>query len=126
MHRIRRTVATLLVPAAILAVGASLGAGPTRISGKITNVDVHRRTLTVADRDAKKDITVLVNGDSVIVLDGDDEAGLDDLFEGDRVDEAAVRDRGNGQLVLIKAIVTSRPDAGDDEQEKSGEDGVRR
>ncbi len=119
MNHVRPARVLLALLAVAAAAGISPGAGRATIAGKITNVDVHTRTLTVADASAKKEVTMLVNDDSVIVLDGDDEAGLDDLYEGDTVQAATVRDLGGGRLLLIKAIVESRPEAGDDDQETS-------
>ncbi len=119
MKRVRPAGVLLSLLAVAAAAGFSPGAGRASIAGKITNVDVHTRTLTVADASAKKEVTMLVNEDSVIVLDGDDEAGLDDLYEGDTVQAATVEDIGGGRLLLIEAIVESRPEAGDDDQETS-------
>ncbi len=119
MNHVRPARVLLALLAVAAAAGISPGAGRATIAGKITNVDVHTRTLTVADASAKKEVTMLVNDDSVIVLDGDDEAGLDDLYEGDTVQAATVEDIGGGRLLLIEAIVESRPEAGDDDQETS-------
>jgi hypothetical protein len=85
------------------------GAAPNRISGTITAVNLRARTFTVMDSSARR-ITILVDRQSTIVLDGDAEATLDDLFPGDEVSSAKVRQRTDGRLLLVKAVVSSGAD----------------
>lgn len=85
-----------------------LAAAPARVSGLITALDLERDTLVVQDPVAG-DLTLLVDEATVIVLDGDDQAILDDLFEGDEILSATVRELNSGRLYLVEAQVTSRP-----------------
>lgn len=100
------------------------GAAPEKLAGPITTVDVKARTLTLRDSD-RGEATLLVDDASVIVLDGDDKAVLEDLFPGDRVDSATVRELNGGRLLLLRAVVTSGPgDEGDEpDEDDEPEDG---
>jgi len=93
-------------------------AGPPTISGVIQSVDLDERSMTVKDPKAGE-VVVVVPDDAVIVLDGDEKAVLDDLFEGDVVETATVRDVGEGKVALVKAVVstTSEGDPSDEHDE---------
>jgi hypothetical protein len=78
------------------------------VSGRITAVDTEARTLTVRDP-AAGELKLVVDEATAIVLDGDGDATLDDLFEGDDVVSATVRELADGRLYLVKAAVTSQP-----------------
>ncbi len=113
-----------LVPALLLmtALTMSSAAVPAKLAGKITKVDIQSRTLTFEDATAGA-LTLQADEKSVIVLDGDEQATLDDLFEGDEILSATVRELPSGKLLLIKAAVTSQPattgdDPGEDEPPK--------
>ncbi len=93
-----------------VALGVANAAAPATISGKITSVDIEARTLSVKDPNSGP-LVLLVDEHTVIVLDGDEQASLDDLFEGDEVQSAAVRETAAGKLLLVRAVVTSQPPA---------------
>ena len=106
-----RTLALAVAVAALLLLP---GAAPAKVTGKIVRVDIQARTMTVEDPSAGK-LTLAVDEKSVIVLDGDEQATLDDLFEGDDVLAATVRQAANGKMFLVRATVTSQPPKGNDE-----------
>ena len=112
-----RTITTCTAAGLALTLGAIAGitqihaAIPAKVSGKITKVDIQARTLTVEDATAGP-LTFLVDEKTVIVLDGDEQATLDDLFEGDEVLSASARELTSGKFLLLKASVTSQPPAG--------------
>ncbi len=85
------------------------GASVAHVSGTILQVDLDEETLTVRDPD-RGDLVIQVPEDAVIVLDGEEDAILDDLFEGDVVEDAEVRVLDSGTLVLVRATVTSTTD----------------
>lgn len=113
----------------ILAGGLALGGWTAQaedsekvFSGAITTVDLDARSMALKDPQAGE-VTIKVPDGAVIVLDGDSEAILDDLFEGDMVKEAAVRKGEDGKWVLVKAVVTSQVDEpGEGEEEEPEED----
>ncbi len=99
---------------ALSAPGLLLAAAPAAISGVVTAVDLDGRTLTVKDPKAGE-VVVLVPDGAVIVLDGDEQAVLEDVFEGDIVEEATVREAGQGKLALVKAVVSTAPEEDEDD-----------
>ena len=84
------------------------------LAGRIVKVDVDGRSLTVRS-EAGAETALVVDDKSVIVLDGDAQAILEDLFEGDDLLSAAVRRAEDGRLVVVKAVVTSKPSPDDDD-----------
>lgn len=102
--------------AALLGVSAAaaLAAPAPPLAGKIVKVDVEGRSLTVRS-EAGTETSLVVDDKSVIVLDGDAAAILEDLFEGDDLLSATVRRAESGRLVLVKAVVTSKPSPDDDD-----------
>jgi hypothetical protein len=106
-------VRTLLVLAggAVAAIAIAL-AVPNSISGKITAIDLHGRTMTVKDNKSGT-VTFEVPESAQIVLDGDKDQRLEDLFEGDLVEKATLK-QVDSRLVLVSAVVTSKKDARDD------------
>lgn len=116
----RSVAADLLVSATLV---AALAAGPvgaaapvaSNIAGPITRIDLEERTLTISDPEAGA-VTLLVDGTTVIVLDGEDDATLDDLFAGDEVESARVRVLSGGRFYLERATVRSRPLQDGDEE----------
>lgn len=111
-------------PAVAAQVVRPVADAPARdLSGPITKVDLDARTLTFTDAVAGP-VTVLVDENSVIDLDGDDQAALDDLFAGDEVVRAAVKKLASGRLLLDRAVVTSKPGPpASDEEAGDGEGG---
>lgn len=101
----------LIVSWAIL-FGTAL-AGPTAISGKIVEVDLHGRTLVVHDPHAGR-LTVEVPESAQLVLDGDDQAILEDLFAGDRIEKGTIREGNGSRPVLVSAVIQSKRDTKDD------------
>ncbi len=98
----------LAVGAAAVLAAADAPDGAAGVSGPVAAVDLENRTLTV--RDAKAgEVTLAVDEQTVFVLDGDDQAILDDVFEGDEVVSATVRKLNSGRLYLVRAEITSRP-----------------
>ncbi|MFN7964104.1 MAG: hypothetical protein U0V87_00235 [Acidobacteriota bacterium] len=91
----------------------SAAAGPTAVSGKIVEVDLHGRTMTVKDAKAGR-VLIEVPEKAKLVLDGDDQAILEDVFNGDVVEKATVRDGGGGRLVLVSAVISSKREPRDD------------
>ena len=119
----RRRVLSLVL-AAVAALPLGFAAAPAAISGRITEVDVSARTLTVHDAKAGK-VQLLVDESTVIVLDGDENAVLEDLFAGDEIVTGSVKELASGRLLLARATVTSRvpddaADADDAEADGSG------
>jgi len=104
-------LAALMVPLPAAVAGAS----PASISGVVAAVDLDERTMTVKDPKAGA-VVVLVPDNAVIVLDGDEQAVLEDVFEGDIVESATLRDLGQGKLALVKAVVSTAP-----EEDEEGE-----
>lgn len=96
-----------------------VSAVPPTISGVIESVDLEERSITVKDPKAGE-VVVIVPDDAIIVLDGDEKAVLDDLFEGDVVESATVRDVGEGKVALVKAVVSTSQD--DEDAEEGDED----
>jgi hypothetical protein len=117
MVRFRRRPVLVVALPLVLALALLAGAAPAKISGKIVEVNLHARTLVLANLAPKEKVTLLVDDQSVIVLDGDDKAELDDLYEGDEVVSAKVRELTNGRLLLLKATVTSDAKDGGDPAE---------
>lgn len=106
MRRGRSLWSTVL---AIVLVFALAPPGLARtVAGRIAAIDLERRTLTVEPEGADR-VTLLVDESSVIELDGDEGASLDDLFEGDEVTAAELRELSSGRLLLVRATVVSRP-----------------
>lgn len=101
----RRSFALVLI-SGLIAVGAAIAA-PATVSGKISEIDLHGRTMTVVDPKEGK-ISFDVPEGATIVLDGDDQAILDDVFEGDFVERATLRGE-KGRLTLVRAVVKSKP-----------------
>ncbi|HNX19939.1 MAG TPA: hypothetical protein PKG80_06670 [Acidobacteriota bacterium] len=101
--------AALVVSAAV-----ALAAPAPSLAGRIVKVDVDGRSLTVRS-EAGAETALVVDDKSVIVLDGDAQAILEDLFEGDDLLSAAVRRAEDGRLVVVKAVVTSKPSPDDDD-----------
>jgi hypothetical protein len=99
---------------ALAAPGLLFAAAPPAISGVVTAVDLDGRTLTVKDPKAGE-FVVLVPDGAVIVLDGDEQAVLEDVFEGDIVEHATVREAGQGKLALVKAVVSTAPEEDEDD-----------
>jgi hypothetical protein len=93
---------------------AAAGGAPESISGVVTAVDLDGRTMTVKDPRAGA-VVLLVPDSAVIVLDGDEQAVLEDVFEGDIVEEATVREAGQGKLTLVKAVVSTAPEEDEDD-----------
>ncbi len=122
-----RTITSCTAAGLALTLGAIAGiteihaAIPAKVTGKITKVDIQARTLTVDDA-AAGPLSFLVDEKTVIVLDGDEQATLDDLFEGDEVLSATARELSSGKLLLLKATVTSQPPAGGDEPGEGPQD----
>ncbi len=110
------TISCLLLLVTLPAIRAATVA---HVSGTILEVDLDEETLTLRDP-ARGDLVIEVPEDAVIVLDGEEDAILDDLFEGDVVEDAEVRVLDSGTLVLVRAVVTSTTD---DEPEEDDEDG---
>jgi len=115
-HRAAPLAAALVVLAVLLAAPPAPAAGtpPATISGVVAAVDLDGRTLTVKDPKAGE-VVVLVPDNAVIVLDGDEQAVLEDVFEGDIVENATLRDLGQGKLALVKAVVSTAPEEDDEE-----------
>jgi hypothetical protein len=113
--------AVLLPVLAVLAVllsappPAAAGAAPASVSGVVTAVDLDARTMTVKDPGAGA-VVVLVPDSAVIVLDGDEQAVLEDVFEGDIVENATLRDLGQGKVALVKAVVSTAPEEGEEDE----------
>jgi hypothetical protein len=113
--------AVLLPALAVLAIQlsapppAAAGAAPAPISGVVTAVDLDARTMTVKDPAAGA-VLVLVPDNAVIVLDGDEQAVLEDVFEGDIVENATLRDLGQGKVALVKAVVSTAPEEGEEDE----------
>jgi len=106
-----------------LALPAIRAATLVHVSGTILEVDLDEETLTLRDP-SRGDVVIEVPEDAVIVLDGEEDAILDDLFEGDVVEDAEVRVLDSGTLVLVRATVTSTTDDEldeDDEEDGSGD-----
>jgi hypothetical protein len=112
--RLRPILAGLCAIAAAVAVWAAV---PGTISGPIVAVDLNGRTITVKDPKVKE-ITVEVPKDAVIVLDGDEKAILDDVFEGDILKSATLREDRSGKPFVVKAVIVSNPTKNDDRDEK--------
>lgn len=109
-------LAAALVALAILLVAPPIpaaGAPPATISGVVAAVDLDGRSMTVKDPKAGE-VVLLVPDNAVIVLDGDEQAVLEDVFEGDIVENATLRDLGQGKLALVKAVVSTAPEEGDE------------
>jgi hypothetical protein len=113
--------AVLLPALAVLAIQlsapppAAAGAAPASVSGVVTAVDLDARTMTVKDPGAGA-VVVLVPDSAVIVLDGDEQAVLEDVFEGDIVENATLRDLGQGKVALVKAVVSTAPEEGEEDE----------
>jgi hypothetical protein len=107
----------LALAAAFTLLGGGLVAVPTGLAGDATSVlsgvvvavDLDGRTLTVKDPKAGS-VVVHVTEKAVIVLDGDEQAVLEDVFEGDVVESATLRDAGQGKPVLVKAVISTAPE----------------
>lgn len=97
-------------------VSAAWAASPPTISGVVTAVDLDERTMTVKDAKAGP-VVLLVPDNAVIVLDGDEQAVLEDVFEGDIVESATLKDVGQGKLALVKAVVSTAPEEDEDDGE---------
>lgn len=108
MRNRRRVLSMPVVLLLALVVALAASEAPSSVSGPITAVDLEGRTLTVRDA-AAGPVTLLVDEQTVFVLDGDEQAILDDIFEGDEIVSATVRKLNSGRLYLVKAAVTSRP-----------------
>jgi hypothetical protein len=117
LHRRAVLLSVLSVLAALMVPlpAAVAGASPASISGVVAAVDLDERTMTVKDPKAGA-VVVLVPDNAVIVLDGDEQAVLEDVFEGDIVESATLRDLGQGKLALVKAVVSTAP-----EEDEEGE-----
>lgn len=103
----------LLALVCSIGLGAGAQAGPSTVSGKIVEVDLHGRTITVKDAKAGK-VVIDVPEKAKLVLDGDDQAILEDVFTGDVVEKANVREAGSGRLVLVSAVISSKREPRDD------------
>lgn len=123
MLRPMTRIAVFLALGLVLAGSTWSGEAPSKVyAGVITKVDLDNRSLTLKDAQAGE-IILQVPDSAVIVLDGDEEAILDDLFEGDEVKEASVKTLEGGGLQLVKAVVTSQvdePGEGEEEQPEEG------
>ena len=110
-------LSALLALGGLLAVPPSAAAGgaPESISGVVTAVDLDGRSMTVKDPKAGA-VVLLVPDSAVIVLDGDEQAVLEDVFEGDIVESATLRDLGQGKLALVKAVVSTAPEEDEDDE----------
>jgi hypothetical protein len=113
-----RRAALLSAPAILLALlaappDATAGTPPGSISGVVTAVDLDGRSMTVKDPRAGE-VVVLVPDNAVIVLDGDEQAVLEDVFDGDIIESATLRDLGQGKLALVKAVISTAPEADED------------
>ncbi|GEM_PF-5456821 len=75
-------------------------------TGRIKDVDVDRATIIVADPEHGETLLNLTE-DSEIVLDGDAEAIVEDLFEDDYVEYALAYRDEDGEWILLQAAVTS-------------------
>ncbi|MCU0222700.1 MAG: hypothetical protein MUF27_01220 [Acidobacteria bacterium] len=104
----------LALALALAAPGLAPAAAPASISGVVAAVDLDGRTLTVKDPKAGE-VVVLVPDGAVIVLDGDEQAVLEDVFEGDVVEHATVREAGQGKLALVKAVISTAPEEDEDD-----------
>gem|GEM_PF-6153718 len=109
---------TILLLALALALPVTRAASVAHVSGTILEVDLDEETMTVRDP-SRGDLVIEVPEDAAIVLDGEEGAILDDLFEGDVVEDAEVRVLDSGTLVLVRATVTSTTD---DELDEDGEE----
>ena len=119
MTLLRRTallsaLAAIVLPLAV-SPAAAAGGTPASISGVVTAVDLDGRTMTVKDPKAGA-VVLLVPDSAVIVLDGDEQAVLEDVFEGDIVESATLRDLGQGKLALVKAVVSTAPEEDEDDE----------
>lgn len=110
-HHLRVRTLLVLAGGAVAAIAIAL-AVPNSISGKITAIDLHGRTMTVKDNKSGT-VTFEVPESAQIVLDGDKDQRLEDLFEGDLVEKATLK-QVDSRLVLVSAVVTSKKDARDD------------
>lgn len=118
MTQLRRA-ARLSAPASLVLLCTAVavlatGAPPTVISGVVAAVDLDERTMTVKDPKVGE-VVVLVPDGAVLVLDGDEQAVLEDVFEGDIVENATLRDLGQGKLALVKAVVSTAPEEDEDD-----------
>lgn len=109
---IQRKALWLVLILAVLLLGAAAGI----LKGTITKVDVGAGVFTIEDSEGKES-RITVDDASVIVLDGDDQAIIDDLFEGDVVVSARVRELDDGRLLLVRAEITSPPASPDENEE---------
>ena len=107
-------LAALFLPLAVPPPAAA-GGTPDSVSGVVTAVDLDARTMTVKDPRAGA-VVVLVPDNATIVLDGDEQAVLEDVFEGDVVESATLRDLGQGKVALVKAVVSTAPEEDEDDE----------
>lgn len=119
MTQLRRAALLAALAVFVLALAilppAAAGGTPDSISGVVTAVDLDARTMTVKDPRAGA-VVVLVPDSATIVLDGDEQAVLEDVFDGDIVESATLRDLGQGKVALVKAVVSTAPEEDEDDE----------
>ncbi|RMG45496.1 MAG: hypothetical protein D6718_07240 [Acidobacteria bacterium] len=76
------------------------------ITGTIVGIDLESRTLAIRDPEGGR-VVFEVPEEAEIVLDGEEGAVLEDLFEGDVVEEGLIKPTRSGRYYLVRARVTS-------------------